>query len=560
MRIAAIDIGTNSVHMIIAEVRPDLSFEVIDREKEMVRLGAGGLDGRPLTDAAMVPALRVLAKFKRLIDSLRVDEIRATATSAIREAPNGGEFLAALERQTGIRARIITGAMEARLVHQAAMYGVDASGGRAVVIDIGGGSTEITLGTATGVQLSRSFKLGSIRLTERFVKSDPLTAAHERRLVNHIRKRIDAFVDEVRAAGFDRVIGTSGTTLALAQAAFATAGRNVTTNLHHRSLLAADLHHTRKLLVSLNLSKRLRLRGLDPRRADLIVAGAILLDTLVRRLGADAITLCEFALRDGLILDYIRRHQERIVRAESFPDIRRRSVVELAERCRYAPPHARQVARLALSLFDQVRTTHEVPDRAREWLEYAALLHDIGDHISYAGHHRHSYYLIRHGGLRGFEPDEVEAIGLIARYHRRGAPKKSHAEYSALPSPARNAVRVAAAVLRVAECLDRSHAQVVDAIDLQDRGDAAALVVAAHDDVELEAWAAERQLGPLEKVIGRHIRVEIAGGSHAYQPHHPAPAPGPAVRRGRHRRVRQDDAARSALEVADGGGPPRVPD
>jgi exopolyphosphatase/guanosine-5'-triphosphate,3'-diphosphate pyrophosphatase len=560
MRIAAIDIGTNSIHMIVAEVRPDLSFEVIDREKEMVRLGAGGLDGRALSDAAMVPALRVLTKFKRLIDSLRVDEIRAAATSAIREAPNGGDFLAAFKRETGIRARVITGATEARLLHQAAMYGIDAGRGRAVVIDLGGGSTEITLGTATAVQISRSFKLGSIRLTEQFVKSDPLAAAHERRLVKYIRTRVDAFLGEVKDAGFERVVGTSGTTLALAQVAFATAGRSTTTGLHHRSLSSADLHRTRKLLVSLNLSKRLRLPGLDPRRADLIVAGAILLDTLVRRLGAEEITLCEFALREGLILDYVRRHQERIARAESFPDIRRRSVVELAERCRYAPPHAQQVTRLALSLFDQVRTVQEVPDRAREWLEYAALLHDIGDHISYAGHHRHSYYLIQHGGLRGFEPDEIEAIGLIARYHRRGAPKKTHADYAALPSPVRDAVRVAAAVLRVAECLDRSHAQVVDSVELQDRGDAAALVVTAHDNVELEAWAAERQLAPLEKAIGRHIRVEIAGGSYDHQPRHAAPVPRPAVRRRGDRRVGKNDAARSAREVDDGSGPPGVPD
>jgi exopolyphosphatase/guanosine-5'-triphosphate,3'-diphosphate pyrophosphatase len=234
--------------------------------------------------------------------------------------------------------------------------------------------------------------------------------------------------------------------------------------------------------------------------------------------------------------------------------------VELAERCRDAPPHAQQVARLALALFDQTRATHSVSDRGREWLEYAALLHDIGDHVSYAGHHRHSYYLIRHGGLRGFEPDEIEAIGLIARYHRRGAPKKSHADYAALSPTARDAVRVAAAVLRVAECLDRSHAQVVDAVDLEERGDAAALVIRAGDNVELEAWAAERQLEPLEKVIGRHIRVEIAGGSHDQQSHHATPVPRPAVRRRGHRRVGKDDAARPAREVADGGRPPRVRD
>ena len=432
MRIAAIDIGTNSVHMIVAEVHPDQSFTVIDREKEMVRLGAAGLDGRPLTEAAMLPALQVLSKFKRIIDVNRVDEIRAIATSAVRESANGGEFLAALERQTGIHARVITGAEEARLVHRAAMYGIDAGDGTALVIDIGGGSTEISLGTASSLRLARSFKLGSIRLSERFVQSDPLTSGHERRLVRHIHSRVDAFLDEVRNAGFGRVVGTSGTILSIGAVALAAGGGAEGASLHHRSLPAEDLHQVRKRLVSLSLEKRLRVPHLDPRRADLIVAGAILLDTIVRRLGADAITLCEYALREGIVLDYIQRHAERIERAERFPDNRRRSVIELAERCRYGAAHARQVARLSLSLFDQTRGSHGLPDRVREWLEYAALLHDIGDHVSYGRHHRHSAYLIRHGGLRGFEPEEVEALALIARYHRRAAPKKSDAEFGAL--------------------------------------------------------------------------------------------------------------------------------
>src|SRR6188474_1429360 len=183
MRIAAIDIGTNSVHMIVVRVRTDLSFEVIDREKVMVRLGAGGLDGKALTTEAMNAALQALSKFKRLAESHRVDEILAAATSAIREARNGGEFLARIERETGIRARVISGAEEARLIHQAAVYGVDVASGRAVVIDIGGGSVEITLGTATSIQLARSFKIGVIRLTERFITSDPLAERDENRLV-----------------------------------------------------------------------------------------------------------------------------------------------------------------------------------------------------------------------------------------------------------------------------------------------------------------------------------------------------------------------------------------
>ncbi len=175
--------------------------------------------------------------------------------------------------------------------------------------------------------------------------------------------------------------------------------------------------------------------GLDPRRVDLAVAGSVLLDTILRHLGAADVTLCDLALREGLVLDYIRRNSARIRKVERYPDIRRRSIVELGERCGYWSEHAQQVARLALSIFDQTRSVHGLTDREREWLEYAALLHDIGVHISYERHHRHSYYLIKNGDLRGFEPQEIEVIGLVARYHRQATPKKSHDGYGDLPGP-----------------------------------------------------------------------------------------------------------------------------
>ena len=215
MRIAAIDIGTNSLHMIVVRVRPDLSFEVIDREKEMVRLGAGGLDGRALTPEAMHAALQVMSKFRRLAESHRVDEIIAAATSATREAENGGEFLDAITQKTGIHPRVISGTEEARLIHLAAVYGVSIPGDAAVVVDIGGGSVEITRGTGLDVDTGRSFKLGVIRLTERFVKSDPIEPRDERRMLKHINAEIGEYLDQIAAAGFDRVIGTSGTILSL---------------------------------------------------------------------------------------------------------------------------------------------------------------------------------------------------------------------------------------------------------------------------------------------------------------------------------------------------------
>src|SRR5438477_3892654 len=204
MRIAAIDIGTNSIHMIVVQVRPDMSFEVIDREKEMVRLGAGGLDGRALTPEAMHAALQVLSKFRRLAESHRVDQVLAVATSATREAENGGEFLQAITEQTAIRPRVISGTEEARLIHLAAVYGVSVPGAVAVVIDIGGGSVEVTRGAGANVETGRSFKLGVIRLTERFVKSDPLEPRDERKLVRHIDAEIGKYLAQIAKDGFER--------------------------------------------------------------------------------------------------------------------------------------------------------------------------------------------------------------------------------------------------------------------------------------------------------------------------------------------------------------------
>lgn len=508
MRLAAIDIGTNSVHMIIVRVRPDLAFEVIDREKEMVRLGAGGLDGRQLTETAMSAALQALSKFRRLADSHEVDEIVAGATSATREAENGGDFLAAIASQTGIRARVISGAEEARLIHLAAAYGVDLQDGTGVVVDIGGGSVEITAGSSPQPALARSFKAGVIRLTERFVRSDPLAPRDERRLVRYVEREVGAHVAQIVKRGYTRVIGTSGTVLSLGALATLEATGSLPTDLRNLRVPTKALHRVRKRLVAMDQRERLEMPGLDPRRSDIVVGGAVLFDTILRLLGAEEFTLCDLALREGLVLDYIRQHQAHIVKIDRYPDIRRRSVVELGERCNYWSAHPHQVARLALALFDQTREVHGLGDREREWLEYGALLHDVGEHISYEGHHRHSYYLIKHGDLRGFEPAEIETIALVARYHRRGAPKKSHDGFRDLPAGVRRAVRTLSAFTSLAEGLDRSRAQVVEGLDVVDRGEDVLLRVRTEADAELELWAAHRHLAPFERLLGKPVRLE----------------------------------------------------
>src|SRR6187549_3729047 len=297
MRIAAIDIGSNSIHIIVCRIRPDLSFEVVDREKDMIRLASGTLAKRRLPDANIATAMQTLAKFRRLAESHGVEEIITVATSAVREADNGGDFIAQAREQVGLRVRVISGSEEARLIHLAAAYAVGTGADRAVTIDIGGGSTEVTLGTAARMEAGRSFKLGVIRLAERFVQNDPLSRGDVQRLERHIVRETAKYLNQVQRRGFRRVIGTSGTILTLGTLATgATSGPNDRRRL---VVSADDIRRLRKRLVALPLEERLKIPGLDPRRADLAPVGAILIETLLDRLEADEITLCDFALREG---------------------------------------------------------------------------------------------------------------------------------------------------------------------------------------------------------------------------------------------------------------------
>lgn len=503
MRIAAIDIGTNSLHMIVCQVRPDLSFEVIDREKDMVQLGRGGLDGRRLTDASMAAASQTLSKFLRIAAARGADEIIASATSAVREAENGGDFVAAVERDLGLRIRVISGTEEARLIHLAAVNAVDLGRRAAIVIDIGGGSTEITLGTTDRLMLARSFKLGVIRLMERF-GAGRLSTRDERRLVRHIRRELGGYLETLSRRRFERAIGTSGTILSLGALA---AAPDSSSDTRLARVPARAITRLRRRLTPLTVAQRLKVPGLDPKRADLAAVGAVLLDTLLEGLGVEELTLCDFALREGLVFDYIERNARHIQTVERYPDVRRRSVIELAERCNYLADHARQVARISLALFDGTRNGHGLGPREREWLEYAALLHDIGTHIGYERHHKHSYYLIRHGGLRGFEPLEIEWIALIARYHRQAVPKKSHPELTGFTRDERQAVATLSAMVRLAEGLDRSHAQAVDTIGVTQTPQRIHVRLKTKGDAELELWAADRHAAPLAETLGTEVAI-----------------------------------------------------
>lgn len=525
LKVAAIDIGSNSLHMVLVETGASGAFRVIGREKEMVRLGARALARHRLPAAAIRRGLEALGKYRHLAESAGADKILAVATSAVREARNGEDFLDEAGRVLGVRARAIPGEEEARLIYLAARHSIHLEGRRALVIDIGGGSVELALGAGESPELAASEKIGVLRMSEAFVRTDPLSARDEGRLARYVSAAIAPHARLIRERGFDRVIGTSGTILALGALAIGRAEGALPDSLHHAPVRAADLHAVRKWLVASDLRERLRAAGLDESRADIIVPGAVVLDTILQEVGAREIVLCEWALREGVLLDYIHGHRRSVERAEAYPDVRMRSVVRLAERCGYDERHARQVAMLALALFDGTRARHRLGERERALLEAAAFLHDIGHHISYVGHHKHTYYLVKNGELHGYSPQEVEVVANVARYHRRGTPRRKHPEFAALPRPWRRAVRVLAGILRVADTLDRSHRQVVSGLRVRARGGRLRVEAFAAGDTSLEAWGVPRRAALLEDALGVSLRVVFrAAEPRPEEPESSAPA------------------------------------
>lgn len=508
MRVAAIDIGSNSFHMVIVETRTG-GFHLIEREKEMVRLGERTLSRGRLSADAMRRGLDTLREYKRLADAQRVDKLLAAATSAVREAQNGEDFLDRVGREIGFWPNVLAGEEEARLIYLAALHSVHLEGRRALVLDIGGGSVELALGTGERIDWAASEKLGVLRMTERFVTGDPIPARDERRLGAHVQERVAPHADRARAAGFDIVVGTSGTILALGSLAHAAQTGSPPESLHHLTVSASALRDLRKRLVASSFKERRRLPAMDERRADIIVAGAVVLDTILESLQAREIVLCEWALREGLLIDYLGAHPRSVARADAYPDVRRRSVVSLAEKCGYDEPHARQVARLALDLFDGTQRLHGLGARERSLLEFAALLHDVGRHISYPGRHKHTFYLIRNGDLRGFHPMDIEVLALVGRYHRQGTPGKKNLVFAALPRGDRRAVRILSGLLRLADALDRSHRAVVEALSVRDDRGVLRLRCEVEGDAGLEQWAARRRLELLARTLERPLGLQF---------------------------------------------------
>ena len=517
LRVAAIDIGSNSLHMIVAQADADGAITTLWRMKEMVGLGRISFPRKRLTKEAMNRAASALARFQQAANQRQCEKILAVATSAIRESTNGGDFIERVKRELKLPVKVVSAREEARLIYLAVRHAMPLGEDNHLIIDIGGGSVEFIVGDERKAALLESRKLGAARMTAQHVKSDPISAADRRTLERAFDRELTPLVEQIKELAPVKVVGTSGTLENIAAMCEAISGKDEAPERQGPRIIEREVFG--KLLVQLlqmTSKERAKLRGLDDARKDQIVAGAILVGELFKRLDVSQIQLCESAMREGILLDYLNRHMPDLDIRREVPDPRRRSVIDLARRCHWHRVHSEQVARMATLLFDELRAFHGMGAIERELIEYAALLHDIGWHIGRVDHHKHSAYLILNGDLRDFTQQEVAVIANIARYHRKGKPKKRHKRYAALSASDRRLVDVGAAILRVADGLDRSHSSVVQGLrvrlDKARKGEREKLrvVLNARSDAELEVWGARRKRKLLEQVFGHGVVFELA--------------------------------------------------
>jgi len=507
-KLAIIDIGTNSIHMVLAEVEPDFSYKILDRFKDMTRLGDGVFKTGRLSETAMVRGLEVLRSLTTLARNKGYERIVAAATSAVREAKNGGEFLEEVLRHTGLTVRVVTGKEEARLIYLGVRHSMDLAQNPSMVVDIGGGSVELIVGNRKTMGHGQSLKLGAIRLKDLYLKQDPPTKGMLHDLQRAIDAQLKPAVQRVKGKRLDRLVASSGMTGNLAEIIYLHRTGRPLPQLNLAKVTFKEIHGLEKQLAHANFKTRLAMPGLDPKRADTLLPAAMVIRSLMELIDQHELTISDKAIREGLIYDFIERHREGLRAEQEIPDVRRRNAIFLARRCHSPESHVLHIAKLAVRLFDQTKPLHGLDARAREWLEYSAILHDVGYLINVRQHHKHAYYLIKNSDLAGFTAEEIEIIANIARYHRRAPPHSDHTAMQELTPAHRKLVEKLSALLRIADGLDRSHFSVVQDVTVT-LGSPVIIRVQTSADIELEMWAAQARTDLFEKVFKRPVQFEI---------------------------------------------------
>ncbi|QNI51846.1 exopolyphosphatase [Synechococcus sp. RS9915] len=519
-RVAAIDIGTNSTHLLVASVDTTLgTFSIEQAEKSTTRLGERDPDSGELTSAGMQRGYETLRRFRDLAISHDVEQIVTAATSAVREAPNGREFLQSIQDGLGMDVDLVSGPEEARLIYLGVLSGMSFGDRPHLLLDIGGGSTELILADGRDARALTSTRVGAVRLQRDFVKDDPIPPQRRSFLQAFIQGSLEPAVDKVhrriKPGEIPVLVATSGTAMAIGALA-ASEDDRPPLKLHGYRVSRQRLDRVVEKLVTMTPEQRRDLSPINDRRAEIIVPGALILQTTMQMLGVDELVLSERALREGLIVDWMLRHGLLEDRFSFQSSIRQRTVIHQVQRFAVNQRRAERVATHALSLYDATEgLMHQDDGQGRELLWAAAMLHACGQHINLSAYHKHSWYLIRHGELLGYSEAEHLMVAAIARYHRRSLPKKRHESWQALVTrDNRRRVSEMALLLRLAAALDRRPEPVVASLRVNTTPDVLDLVLVPerlNQNLSLEQWSLESCAEVVREASGVKLRVSVQG-------------------------------------------------
>ncbi|MCC5618255.1 Ppx/GppA family phosphatase [Nostoc sp. CHAB 5836] len=520
--IAAIDLGTNSLHMVVVKIDPALpAFSIIAREKETVRLGDRNLSTGELKPEIIKKAIAALGRFQEVAKTINAETIIAVATSAVREAPNGKDFLHRVETELGLSVDLISGQEEARRIYLGVLSGMEFHNQPHMIIDIGGGSTELILGDSHQARTLTSTKVGAVRLTSELITTDPISNTEFQHLQAYARGMLERSVDEILTnlefGESPRLVGTSGTIETLAMIHAREKSSLIPSTLNGYQFSLKDLRELVNRLRKLSNAERAMIPGMPDKRPEVILAGSVILQEAMSLLGSESITVCERSLREGVIVDWMLTHGliEDKLRYQS--SVRERNVLKLANKYHTNLEYSDRVAAFAQSLFDQTQgSLHHWGSDEGQLLWAAAILHNCGHYISHSSHHKHSYYLIRNGELLGYTETEIEIIANLARYHRKSPPKKKHENYqSLLTKQQRQMISQLSAILRLAVALDRRQIGAIAQVKCEyypQLRQCNLLIFPSqpHDDCALELWSLDYKKGVFEEEFGVRLVATLA--------------------------------------------------
>ncbi len=509
-RLAVIDIGTNSIHFLMVDVDPvHRRFKVVGRDRQPVRLGAGADDNKFLSEQVISDGVAAIRRFKALADSAGAS-VRAVATSAVRDARNRAEFARRVKAETDVQIEVASGFEEARLTYLGVLESLPVQNQSILLADVGGGSTEFLVGKAGDIHYNNSLRIGAVRLSQKFFPDGVASAKAVASCREFVAGSMTPVARDLARQKWKLAVTSSGTAMALAKMISAAAGYAPNSKIGGFVITRGSLNSlVRRIVSAKTVGERRKIPGLEAARADIVVAGSLIMEQIFQVLKLKQVTVSEYALREGIVMDTLAKSSGR-GHAGFHEDPRYRSILHLAEHYDYETTHAHHVAYLALSIFDQTRKVHGLSDNDRDYLEAAAVLHEIGCYISHAQHHQHSYYLIRNAELLGFTDLEIEIIANVARYHRKSHPKMTHEGYSRLGPPDQSRVRRLSAILRIADGLDRTHTRSVKDVKFNRRGKNAQFYLQpfSRSEVHWEVWGAEQKKALFEQEFG--LKVTIA--------------------------------------------------